>query len=209
MPRTVLIFAKPPRMGLSKTRLARSLGSPTEARRIAMMTMARTLRASLSGDRSGAWQTMLYVAPDSALQQSLGGLWPARLARRSQGRGDLTARLDKGLSQARPGPVLFIGSDAPDVSPAHIRRAFRLLQTHSAIFGPASDGGFWLFGINKTHRTRSPFRNVRWSTPHAMQDVRGNLPKGTKTGLLSELIDIDDADDWETWHGSTSQPSPL
>ena len=193
--RTVLIFAKPPRMGLSKTRLARSLGSASEARRIAVMTMAVTLRATMRGP----WQTVLYTAPDSALTQSLGGLWPPHLTRRSQGSGDLTARLNRGLSEALPGPLLFIGSDAPDICAAHIRRAFRLLQSHDAVFGPASDGGFWLFGLNQTKRTRSPFDNVRWSGPHAMEDVWGNLPEHSRIGLLPELIDIDDADDWATW----------
>ena len=151
----LLIYAKPPRMGLAKTRLARSLGSPTQARRIAMMTLARTMRAAMGG----AWTPVLYTAPDSALPESLGGIWPASLDRRSQGHGDLTDRLNKGLTEAPPGPVLFIGADAPDLSPALIRRAIRALHTHDAVFGPATDGGFWLFGLNKTARTRSPFDN--------------------------------------------------
>lgn len=191
----LLIYAKPPRMGLAKTRLARSLGSPTQARRIAMMTLARTMRAAMAG----AWTPVLYTAPDSALDESLGGIWPAKLARRSQGRGDLTDRLNKGLSEAPPGPVLFIGADAPDLSPALIRRAIRALQTHDAVFGPATDGGFWLFGLNKTARTRSPFGNVRWSGPHAMADVRANLRAGSRIAELPELVDIDEAVDWRSW----------
>lgn len=192
---TLLIYAKPPRMGLAKTRLARSLKSPTHARRIAMMTLSKTVRVSLSG----TWKTVLYTAPDSALTESLGGICPAHLPRRSQGRGDLTDRLNKGLNEAPAGPVMFIGADAPDLSSALIRRAIRTLQTHDAVFGPASDGGFWLFGMNKTARSHSPFHNVRWSSPHAMEDVWSNLPSHAKVGLLPQLIDIDDADDWATW----------
>lgn len=191
----LLIYAKPPRMGLAKTRLARSLGSATEARRIAMMTLARTIRAA----QGGAWTPVLYTAPDSALTESLGGIWPATLERRSQGNGDLTQRLNKGLSEANPGPVLFIGADAPDLTPALIRRAIRALQTHDAVFGPATDGGFWLFGLNKTARTRSPFAAVRWSGPHAMADVRANLPKSARVAELPRLIDIDEAEDWMAW----------
>lgn len=196
MPRAhLLIYAKPPRMGLAKTRLARSLGSPTEARRIAMMTLAKTMRAA----RGGPWTPVLYTAPDSALTESLGGIWPASIERRSQGQGDLTDRLNKGLAEAPPGPVLFIGADAPDISPALIRRAIRALLTHDAVFGPASDGGFWLFGLNKTARTRSPFEPVRWSGPHAMADVRGNLPKRARVAELPTLIDLDEAEDWRAW----------
>ena len=130
----LLIYAKPPRMGLAKTRLARSLGSPTQARRIAMMTLART-----------------------------------------------------------------IGADAPDITPALIRRAIVALQAHDAVFGPASDGGFWLFGLNKTARTRSPFGPVRWSGPHAMADVRRNLPARARVAELPMLIDLDEAEDWHAW----------
>jgi hypothetical protein len=160
-----------------------------------MMTLARTMRASLSSH----CKTILYTAPDSALHESLGGIWPARLERRSQGQGDLTARLNKGLNEAPPGPVMFIGADAPDLSPALIRGAVCSLQRNDAVFGPASDGGFWLFGLNKTSRTHSPFHNVRWSGPHAMADVKANLPESAKVGLLPELIDIDEAKDWKNW----------
>jgi len=192
----LLIYAKPPRIGLAKTRLARSLGSPAQARRIAMMTLARTMRAAMHG----AWTPILYTAPDSALSESLGGVWPAHLERRSQGQGDLTQRLNRGLHEAAPGPVLFVGADAPDLSPALIRRAIVALNTHDAVFGPASDGGFWLFGLNKTARNKSPFEPVRWSGPHAMADVRRNLPSGSKVAVLPTLIDLDEAEDWKSWN---------
>lgn len=197
----LLIFAKPPRIGLAKTRLARSLGSSVQARRIAMMTLARTMRAALSGP----WRPVLYTAPDSALEESLGGVWPAQLERRSQGRGDLTQRLNKGLTQAAPGPVLFIGADAPDLTPALIRRAIRALQSHDAVFGPASDGGFWLFGLHKSARTQSPFGHVRWSGPHAMADVKANLPPGARIAELPTLIDLDEAEDWYAWRATAAR----
>ena len=160
-----------------------------------MMMMARTLRAT----RTCGLNVRLYVSPDSASVSSLGGLWPEHIPRYLQGRGDLTARLGKGLAEAPPGPVLFLGTDAPDISPALIRRAIRQLQTHDAVFGPARDGGFWLFGLHKSARTRCPFANVRWSGPHAMEDVWANLPTRSRIGLLPQLIDIDDASDWQTW----------
>ncbi|MEO1305381.1 MAG: DUF2064 domain-containing protein [Pseudomonadota bacterium] len=193
----ILIYAKPPRIGLGKTRLAKSLGSSVDARRIGTALQAKTLRAALNG----SWETILYTTPDKELSNSLGGLWPVHLERRSQGPGDLSDRLSKGLREAAPGPVLFIGSDAPDISTALLRKAVRELQRHDAVFGPAQDGGFWLFGLNKTTRTKSPFYNVRWSGPHAMEDVWANLPEDASIGVLPQLIDIDEAKDWETWHG--------
>ncbi|MEP1144362.1 MAG: TIGR04282 family arsenosugar biosynthesis glycosyltransferase [Henriciella sp.] len=193
----ILIYAKPPRVGLSKTRLAKGLGSSVTARRIATAMQAKTMRAALNG----AWDTVLYATPDKELSNSVGGIWPAHLERRSQGGGDLGDRLTKGLQEAPAGPVLFIGSDAPDISTALLRKAVRELSRHDAVFGPAQDGGFWLFGINKTNRTKSPFHNVRWSGPHAMEDVWANLPERASIGILPKLIDVDEAKDWEIWHG--------
>lgn len=193
----IYIFAKPPRIGLAKTRLAEGLGSTVAARRIATALQAKTLRAALKGP----WETVLYTAPDKELANSLGGLWPVHLERRSQGPGNLGDRLSKGLREARPGPVLFIGSDAPDVTTAMLRKAVRELSRHDAVFGPTKDGGFWLFGINKSARTPSPFYGVRWSSVHAMEDVWANLPEKASIGVLPQLIDIDTADDWAVWNG--------
>lgn len=192
---TVLIYAKPPLIGLAKTRLAAGLGR-TEARRIARFTMALTLRAAIDP----RWKTYLFASPDKFLQASLGGLWPQGLIRCSQGHGDLTARLNKGLRGAPNGPVLFIGSDAPGIRSALIWQAIQSLKRHGAVFGPASDGGFWLFGLVKSPHTPSPFHNVRWSSPHAMHDVQANLPDSATVAQLPELIDIDDATDWRDWN---------
>lgn len=193
----ILIYAKPPRIGLSKTRLAKGLGSSVSARRIATALQAKTMRAALNGP----WETVLYTAPDKELDNSVGGIWPSHLERRSQGPGNLGDRLSKGLREAPPGPVLFIGSDAPDVSTALLRQAVRELGRHDAVFGPAQDGGFWVFGINKSARTKSPFYDVRWSGPHAMEDVWANLPDTASVAVLPQLLDIDDEKDWDVWLG--------
>ena len=191
---TVLVFAKPPQIGLAKTRLARSLDR-TSARRIARFTMSRTLRAC----RQSLATPFLIVTPANAVQLSLGGLWPEDLFRADQGKGDLSDRLNRGLQTAPMGKVLFIGADAPDITPALINQALKALDRSEAVFGPASDGGFWLFGLKKGVRTHSPFAGVRWSTEHALADVRANLNTGARIRYLPQLIDIDTADDWSDW----------
>ncbi len=195
----LLVFAKPPRIGLSKTRLAASLGN-TEARRIASFLLNRTLKTA----HTGPWQTTIYVSPDNETRRARGAFSNPNHTLRPQGPGDLTDRLDRGLSEAANGPILFIGTDAPDMTAAHIHAALLALKTHDAVFGPASDGGFWLFGLNKSSRTQSPFQNVRWSGPHAMDDVQSNLPADNRVAMLPTLTDIDDADDWKAWQHSQS-----
>lgn len=193
-PATLLVFAKPPRIGLSKTRLAAGVGR-AEARRIAAFTLARTLRAA----RTSGCRVIIYVAPDSVHLTPGGRHLFSGFDLKPQGKGSLTERLGRGFREAPHGPVLFMGADAPDVTPKRLRDAVSRLRQCDAVFGPARDGGFWLFGLHKRSRTEAPFKGVRWSGPHAMEDVWSRLPPRSRIGLLDELIDIDEAGDWTDW----------
>ena len=199
---TLLIFAKPPSIGLAKTRLAKSLGKPAMARRIAFMTLSRTMRAAAAV----RGRVILFTTPRKALTTSLGGVWPADLDKCLQRPGNLTDKLNHGLDMAPPGPVLFLGSDAPDITPGLIKRSVQALRTQAVVLGPAADGGFWLFGLNKSHRTRTPFESIRWSSQHTLNDLVANLPPRTRIAYVPELIDIDDADDWQRWTRTRRQP---
>ena len=192
--RTVFIYAKPPLMGVSKTRLAQGVGY-AEAQRIARWSFGKTLRAA----RDPRWNTVLAVAPDGHVNSTLGGLWPANLRRMAQGQGNLTDRLSKGFAAAPLGQVAFIGADCPDISTALIADSFKKLARRDAVFGPARDGGFWLFGMNKRVGTKAPFDSVRWSTRYALGDVRDNLFGKHSVTYLPELIDIDTAGDLQDW----------
>ena len=191
-PATLLVFAKPPRIGLSKTRLAKGMG-PTSARRIASFTLSRTLRAA----QASRCRVIVYVSPDIQACNARGSFKGFEL--KPQGPGDLTRRLGRGLSEAPRGPVLFIGADTPDISPARLKQAVSALRRNDAVFGPALDGGFWLFGLHKGPQTKAPFDGVRWSGPHAMEDVWSRLPRRSRIGLLDQLIDIDEVADWKQW----------
>lgn len=196
--RSVLIFAKPPRMGLAKTRLARSLGSGTEAQRINRYCAQRTFAAALDP----RWETTLYAAPDRHLHDTLGGAWPSHVERRSQGKGDLGQRLTKGLKESARGEVVFIGTDAPDITGHLIWTAFRMLRGHDAVIGPATDGGFWLLGLSVCAQSLGIFENIRWSHAETMNDLVSNFGGG-RIHYLPTLIDIDEAEDWGEWRAST------
>ncbi len=195
--RTLLIYAKPPRMGLAKTRLARSLGSQSEAQRINRFCAARTFRAAIDP----RWQTRLYAAPDNHLHDTRGGAWPARVPRFSQGQGGLGRRLARGLREAPKGAVAFIGTDAPGISKALIWQAFRALIHHDAAVGPASDGGFWLLALGPRLRDPRLFEGVRWSHAETLNDLLENL-SGTRVARLPTLIDVDEAEDWAAYSSS-------
>ncbi len=194
---TLIVFAKPPRIGLAKTRLARGVGKAA-ARRIAHFTLMRTLRAA----RGSGCRTIIYTSPDCLVSATTRADVFKGFILRPQGPGTLTDRLDRALQEAQPGGIIFIGSDSPDLSAGLIVAACRALSRSDAVFGPAQDGGFWLFGMHKGPNCRSPFRGVRWSSPHALQDVRAGLPEGALVTYLPVLIDIDEAGDWSRWSAS-------
>ena len=83
----------------------------------------------------------LYLSPDRALGETLGGLLPPHLPRVSQGPGTLTEKLAKGLADSPNGPVMFICTDAPDISPALLLRCHgKMLEVASAKTGGPAFG---------------------------------------------------------------------
>lgn len=192
---TVNIFAKVPKIGLAKTRLAKSVGD-THAQRIAHWLFGNTLKNL----QIARWKSYLYISPDSAQLRIKAS---CNFGVRTQGQGDLGKRLKRAYDNSPCGKIIFIGTDTPDLKPHHFSKAFRALNHNRLVFGPSTDGGFWLMGINKTSfSTEDPFANVRWSTENAMTDVIANFPKETSILLMEALQDIDDGEDWFKWSAS-------
>jgi rSAM/selenodomain-associated transferase 1 len=173
---TLVLFARAPRLGVGKRRLARDIGA-VAALRFERLMLARSLRR-LGCDRR--WRLVLAITPD---REAL------RLGAMPQGRGDLGTRMRQALNAAGSGPVVLVGSDIPALTSMHIETAFSILKRYDVVFGPARDGGFWLAGA----RHRMPdFGQVRWSSPHALADVLVNLPKSLSVGFVTVLEDVDD-----------------
>ena len=186
--RHLIIFAKPPRLGRTKRRLATDIGGP-EALRFYRATLAGTIRRL---SRDSRWRTWLFVDSGPAR-------WPADLARRKQVRGDLGLRMDAALRSLPSGPVVLIGSDIPGAGSADIWTAFRFLTCKQAVFGPATDGGYWLVGIACARAAPNLFQGVRWSSRHALSDTLKNLRSPREYALISELNDIDDGNAFARW----------
>ncbi len=184
----LVIMLKVPVAGRVKTRLARGIGTAAATR--FYRHAANTLIARLA--RGTPWTTVLAIAPDHELTSPA---FPADMARRPQGPGDLGDRLQRLFDTLPPGPAAIIGTDVPAITPRHIAEAFRALRSHDAVIGPSSDGGYWLIGLKRRPRRRRIFANVRWSSAHARTDTLGNL-KDANVGVLAALDDIDEAADY-------------
>ncbi|SDF52582.1 hypothetical protein SAMN05216241_101363 [Limimonas halophila] len=187
----LVLFAREPRLGKGKRRLARELGD-VAAWRFHRLTTARLLRR-LAGDPR--WRTWLAVTPDSAVNRP-GRLWRAPVSVMPQGQGDLGDRLARAANTLPKGPMVVIGADVPDIRPRHVARAFDRLGRDDAVLGPADDGGYWLIGLKRRPVVRAPFDGVRWGGPHALADTAANLENaGLRVGYLETLSDVDTAAD--------------
>lgn len=189
--RHVVLFARAPRLGLGKRRLAREAGD-LAAWRFHRFNTGRVLRR-LAADRR--WTTLLAVTPDRAAWRPE-ALWPLPVRVIAQGPGDLGARMARPMHDLPHGPVVIVGSDIPGVRARHAAEAFGLLGRFDAVIGPADDGGYWLIGMRRRPCVRTPFAGVRWGGPYALADTLANLRRaGLSVGFLEPLSDVDTAAD--------------
>jgi rSAM/selenodomain-associated transferase 1 len=180
-------MVKVPALGRTKTRLAREIGA------VGATAFYRHTVSAVLGRLGAAsdWQTILCVAPDADRRSPV---WPKRFARLPQGPGDLGQRMQRVMDRLPPGPAVIIGTDVPTIRAEHIRKAFRMLGSHDAVFGPSPDGGYWLVGLKRTGRVPRVFDGVRWSSAHALADTLRNL-SGLRVAKAASLADVDEAAD--------------
>ncbi|MEP4377784.1 MAG: TIGR04282 family arsenosugar biosynthesis glycosyltransferase [Alphaproteobacteria bacterium] len=189
----LVIFARAPRRGAVKRRLAADIGDGP-----ALAFYRQTLHdvtRRLGGDPR--WRTWLAVTPDTAATRP--EQWPAVPGVRliPQGSGDLGARMARPMRELPPGPVIIVGTDIPDITAGHIADGFAALGSHDFVFGPAVDGGYWLVGSRRRPNVpKGLFRGVRWSTEHALADTLAGLPQRARVTMLGKLDDVDDGAAW-------------
>ncbi len=175
---TVIVFARAPRLGTVKRRLARDIGDRA-ALRFYRANLVRLLRA-LKRDRR--FRTVLAATPDYVRVR-----WPIRVPIMAQGGGDLGHRMHRACK--RHGRVAIVGTDIPALNAEDVALAFRTLGRAQAVFGPSDDGGYWLVALSP-RRPAQPFAGVRWSTEHALADTLANFA-GRRVVLLRTLRDVD------------------
>jgi len=181
---TLLIFARSPAIGIGKTRLARDVGR-VEAWRIYRAMSADLIRRL---GRDPRWRTVVRLAGDP---RNARAAWPG-VRTEPQGGGSLSPRLERAFRAHAGAPVAVIGTDSPELTPAHVARALRASLAAGAALGPAEDGGFWLLALSAPRARRLRLAGVRWSTPYALADTAQALD--VEPALLEVLADVDDGE---------------
>jgi rSAM/selenodomain-associated transferase 1 len=149
-PRRVLfIVARLPVVGQTKTRLAIDLGAETATDLYRAFLRDLGERFTAAAARSGYDLVWYYTAPEEAGEVAFAACVPAGAIFLRQGGGELGDRLWQGFQAFHTqgyAQIVVLGSDSPHVPAARIDDAFRLLDTHDVVVGPAHDGGYYLLG---------------------------------------------------------------
>jgi rSAM/selenodomain-associated transferase 1 len=165
MTETVLVVAKAPAGGRSKTRLVPPLTSAQAAALHEAM-----LLDTLDACRAEAHDVRILHAGGGD-ERELSRLAPGVPLVAQEGRG-LGDALRLGVARhLAGGPVAIVSSDIPGLRPGSLRAAFDALAGGAdVVLGPALVGGYWLIAMRAAHD--APFRDVPWSTPAALAVTR-------------------------------------
>lgn len=184
----IVAFARFPVAGLCKTRLIPAVG-PDGAAAIHTRLVERCIAAMRGSGLCVELRTT--GAETAAFRDWLGD----DISFIDQGEGDLGDRLTRA---AAPYPVIFIGSDAPDLDATRLIAAANALRGAEAVIGPAEDGGYYLLGLSAP----APwlFTEMDWGTETVFAETMRRLAAhGIAPVVLDPLADVDRPEDLARW----------
>jgi rSAM/selenodomain-associated transferase 1 len=188
MKRALLVVAKQPAAGQTKTRLCPPL-DPHMAAALYECFLRDTL--DVMRQVPGVERGIIYLPSDAA--GYFNALAPD-MALTPQRGADLGERLDHGLSDALTGgaaQAIVMDSDSPTLPAAYIAEGFvRLDGPDDVVLGPCDDGGYYLIGLKRPQPRL--LREVQMSTSFVVRDTLALADSlGLKVALLPPWYDVD------------------
>lgn len=185
----VLLFAKAPRPGRVKTRLAAEIGAA------AAVEAYRRIGRRVADAVGAAFALTVWYDPPDAREEMQD--WLGEREFLPQCTGDLGRRMHAASEHhfARGDtPVVLIGADCPGVTAETIRAAERVLETADVTVGPSQDGGYYLLGLRRPEP--GLFAGIPWSTPRVLGITEKYCrERELSIGRLPVLRDLDTAED--------------
>lgn len=187
----LVIFQKSSRSGNVKTRLAREVGEK-KAREIYEFLCQYTHLCA----KEVSCPKVIYFdqVPDVDQHNH-----PDFFSIQTQVAGDLGQRMRQAFQELflqGYERIVLIGTDCLQLSSKELKQAFEVLDVYDVVLGPATDGGYYLVGM----QTFVPelFESIDWSTSRVMEQSKERLRQtGHSHFSLKTLSDIDFKADWE------------
>jgi uncharacterized protein len=104
--------------------------------------------------------------------------------------------------------VVLIGSDLPNLPPAHVEAAFVELEAgRDLVLGPAEDGGYYLIGMRRPQP--AIFSGIDWGTPGVLkQTLAAAARAGLDVALIEPWYDVDQPDDLRRARSESGRANP-
>jgi len=194
----LLIFVRYPEPGKVKTRLIPALGAQ-EATFVYKQMAEHTLAQVRALKLLRSWTTQVWFTGGS--KEKMKAWLGENLNYQIQPKGDLGDRLCYAFQDAfKQGNqfVIAIGTDCPSLDTTILHQGFQALEHHELILGPATDGGYYLIGMQRL--LPGLFRGIAWSTAEVLQQtVKASEKLGLTLSYLPNLTDVDAPKDLSIW----------
>jgi len=188
----IAVFVKTPGWSPVKTRLAATLGK--DAAEAFHVQAAQTVAATLS-ELPPTALGYYAVAETEALSHPHWQSLPC-IAQGEGGLGDRLARVYRQLRQQYAN-VIVVGADSPQMTLGLLLKAITWLNDHTQarlIYGPCTDGGFWLVGGNCAI-PETVWTDVTYSRADTGSQMLKHLNRLGEIKYLPMLCDVDEAAD--------------
>lgn len=194
MKTAVAVFVKTPGIAPVKTRLAKTIGD--SAAESFFMQCIQTIEKTLeevkkisAGNIEPIWAVGEKEGTSNVLWKKFNTLYT--------GDGSLGERqhtIYSSLIQDYDS-VILLGADSPQITPMQILEADKYLTVgNDFVMGPAMDGGYYLFGGNRTI-PKEVWTNVRYSVENTGEKLIYALKHLGSIKRLKPLVDVDTFND--------------
>ncbi|HIP37318.1 MAG TPA: glycosyltransferase [Crocinitomix sp.] len=188
----LIVFVKNFNLGKVKTRLAKTIGDK-KALDIYKQLVSITQNAILDVNVDK------HIYFSEHINEKLWGTNDLKFVQEGHHLGEkMLNAINRGFKQGYK-HIILIGSDLPDISATIIQQAFTYLKVSDYVFGPATDGGYYLIGM-KEH-SAFIFKNKPWSTPQLLNTTLVEIEQKQKRYTL--LLPFNDIDTYEDFKSSS------
>ncbi|MDH3743903.1 MAG: DUF2064 domain-containing protein [Acidobacteriota bacterium] len=190
---TLLIFTR----GAERERARRRL-LPPRLRQLELALHHRGLEVAIEAGRAAGCHIVVSSPAPLELPEGVD-----RLPQKGLGLGD---RLCTAIAEtfeafcSSGGPILVVGTDAPDLGGGHLRRALATLRLDSeaVVLGPSTDGGFYLLAASRP--LAEELAATSWCRADTLSSLQKQLQQSGRPCLLLEsLTDLDRPSDLAAW----------
>lgn len=194
-PNHLIIFTRYPLAGQTKTRLIPALG-PKNAAMLQKALIELTIQKINPLAFSGYLQAHVFFTGCS-LKEMRSWLGSSFIYR-EQTQGDLGLKMSNAFMDVfhehAATRAVIVGTDIYHLATDIILEAFDSLGRHDLVLGPATDGGYYLIGLNKPQP--GLFENIAWGSSSVLEKTLNKARRNQiRFYLLRRLHDIDRPED--------------